>query len=241
VLTARPTNESETARLPNVDAVWRAVARAIGDGDDTPPAGGPDGLAADLARRTLAGPVRVRALSAVPVLDLAANPEELDLLEVDGVEILELVARALPGSVSPVSNGLRIKLVDGTGRDGAIEDAVVLLTYFGVAVVWIDDGPEQATTVVGYRNPDDVGVFRELESVFGEASLVPSERPIEGVDATITLGQSFPEFSAEGGPITVETVATTAGASPVTFALDTGDDESGDDGEGDDGEGDDGG
>jgi hypothetical protein len=226
VLTALPTAESEVLRLPNVAATWQGIARAVGDGIS---AEGPDAAADDAlteVREVFSGSVGVRAVSAAPVLDLALNPDEVDLLEVDGVEILELVSRVLPGAASPVSSGLRIKLVDATGRPGAIDDAVLLMTYFGVAVVWIEDAPEQATTEVRYGNPDDVGVIRELESVFGPSQLAPAERPIEGIDATITLGRTFPEFPAEGGPITVET---TVPASPVTFTLepDATDDEDG--------------
>jgi hypothetical protein len=237
VLTAVPVNESEIVRLPDVTAVWQAVADAVGDGVAASGVSGERTTdAPSLVRHVFAGPVRVRALGASPVLDLAANPDEVDLLEVDGIEALLLVGRVLPGAASPVSSGLRIKLVDATDRRGALEDAVLLLTYFGVAVVWIDDAPAQPATVVHYRSADDVAVFRELENVFGPVQLEPADRPVEGVDATITLGQNFPEFPADGGPITVDT---TVAASPATFSLepedtvdagDGGDDEDGDDG-----------
>jgi hypothetical protein len=211
-LTALPVAETEIVRFPAVESVWRSVAGAVGDGVTA----ADDDTATRLVQRAFAGPVQVRALSAVPVFDLAANPEELDLLEVDGAEVLQLVARVLPGAASPVASGLRVKLVDATGRAGAIDDAIPLLTYLGVAIIWIDDAPQQPTTVVGYRNADDVTLFEELESLFGEAQLVPVERPIEGIDATITLGQTFPGSPAEGGQITVDTTVAT---SPVTFTL----------------------
>jgi hypothetical protein len=222
LLTAVPVAESEVVRYPAVETVWRSIATAVGDGaEDDAGSDAPDDDAAEtdddaagIVRRTLAGPVQVRALSAVPVFDLAVNPEELDLLEVDGGEILELVARVLPGAASPVASGLRVKLVDATGRPDAIQDAIPLLSYLGVAIVWIDDAPQQPTTVVGYRNPDDVTLFQELESLFGPAQLLPVERPIEGIDATITLGETFPGFPAEDSPVTV---ATTVPTSPVTF------------------------
>jgi hypothetical protein len=216
VLTAAPAAESEVIRYPAVESVWKAVAAAVGDGIGAP--GSKEDDAVGHVRRVFAGPARVRAVGAVPVFDLAANPDELDLLEVDAGEVLQLVARVLPGAASPVSSGLRVKLVDATGRGGAISDAVTFLTYFGVAIIWIDDAPEQAETVVSYRSPDDVELFEELESVFGEARLVPADRPIEGVDATIVLGEAFPEFPGEDVPITVDAETTVAG-SPATFTL----------------------
>jgi hypothetical protein len=239
LLTAVPVAESEVVRYPAMETVWRSIAAASsegaegdsadGDGAD-PPAEAQaedDDAAAGIVRRTLAGPVEVRALSAVPVFDLAANPDELDLLDVDGGEILELVARVLPGAASPVASGLRVKLVDATGRPDAIQDAIPLLSYLGVAIIWIDDGPQEPTTVVGYRNPDDVTLFQELESLFGPAQLVPVERPIEGIDATITLGETFPGFPAEDSPVSV---ATTVPTSPVTFTLQPDATEAADDG-----------
>jgi hypothetical protein len=216
LLTAVPAAESEVIRYPAVESVWEAVAAAVGEGAGAP--GSDDEGAVGNVRGVFAGPARVRAVGAVPVFDLAANPDELDLLDVDAGEVLELVARVLPGAASPVSSGLRVKLVDATGRGGAISDAVTFLTYFGVAIIWIDDAPQQAETVVSYRSPDDVQLFEELESVFGEVRLVPTDRPLEGVDATIVLGEAFPEFPGADVPITIDSETTVAG-SPATFTL----------------------
>lgn len=220
VLTALPANESEVVRLPDVTAAWQAVGRSVGDGA-TP------GTPTTPLQRILAGRVQVRALNAEPVFDLAANPGELDLLELDPYEVTGLVGRVLPGAASPVSSGLRIKLIDATGEPSALSNALALFAYLRVAVVWIESTDAQETTVINYRNADDVRVFEELEGLFGPVALAVAERPIEGVDATITLGQSFPEFPTEGGPVTV---ATTEAANPVTFPIDAGDDAGGDDG-----------
>jgi hypothetical protein len=212
VLTALPSNESEVVRLPEVTAAWQGVAQAVGEGVAV------DAPTATPLQRLLAGPAQVRALNAEPVFDLAANPEEVDLLELDPFEVTALVGRVLPGAASPVSSGLRIKLIDATGEPAALRNALALFAYLRVAVVWIESGDAQEATVIHYRNADDVHVFEELEGVFGPVELAAAERPIEGVDATITLGRTFPEFPTEGGPVTV---ATTEPANPQTFPLGT--------------------
>ena len=215
-LFTRAPNQSEIIRLPTNIAIWDGVV-AVADRVAQPaPDGAPPDVAGFLAAIG-AGPRTVVSPVATPALDAVTNPDGIDLLELDLVDLRVLVARILPTAASPTGSGLRVQLVNESGDPDALYEATARLQFVGASVVAVDDGtgaaPTQGTTLV-----HDPSLARDqvdtLTLAVGPAAARPASEGIDGVDVTVILGREFTDFLREAAAeARAAEVTTTTGVS----------------------------
>jgi len=210
LLTAVPADGAEggeISRTGDVAALWSAVAAAIGEGDPqrapatttaATSAGGfavaavPAGIE-QFVDQLAAGPVRARGLPA-RALAGSENPDDLDVVELDGAEALFVFASVAPGSVSGTADGLYIRLEAPAGYDAAVKRTIERLLFVGGNIVSVDTTVEpRSGTVMSVPdeiNRDDAARTNEI---FGDFEFVEPTTRIDGVDLTITLGTDYLE------------------------------------------------
>jgi hypothetical protein len=211
-LLARESDRSEIDRLDRVQRFWTAAF--ANSGGTAPATSAPSGSAAtptsDVAgfvANLRAGAVQVDTLPVTAVLDPSRNPDHADLLDVDRTAVRLLMARVLPGAVSPSDTDLRVWLINPTGDASLSYQAVAALVYVHVNVMLVTESsavvPDR--TRLAYGTPlGQRSVF--LTGIFGRGELVATDEPVDGIDVTITLGR---DFQAAGASLPATT--TTAG------------------------------
>jgi hypothetical protein len=231
VLLAKGPNESEVARLPRTVAVWNAVlasrAKAV---STTSTAAGPSGassvngdtdqpatVAAQLAAIT-AGDATVHQLTVRPVLDAVENPDGLDLLAPDNTSQKLLTAEVLPGAISPANSNIRFRLVNATGDPDMLAAAVGRLAFVGANVIMVNEAPNPTKqTVIEYQNESRKAEATRYMPVVGPSAVRFTNDRIDGIDATLVLGQDFATFiEAENAKAAATSTTTTVASSTTT-------------------------
>ena len=216
-LFARTPNESEIVRLPTHLAVWngvvsasRRVAKAASDGV-------PQDVAGFLAAIG-AGPNTAVSPTVSPLLDTVSNPDGVDLLQLDSVDLRILMARLLPTAASPTGSGLRVRLSNHSGDPTALRDAAARLQFVGATVVAIDDtpAPPAKETAVRYDQSLNADQLTVLNPAVGEVAATPAAQRIDGVDVSVDLGQDFVTFLATAAEEASGAVPTTNGVASST-------------------------
>ena len=227
VLLARVDGESELARLPRQQAVWTALLdradSASAASTTTPtsagtPADAPSDVAGFLAAAT-SGPVGVHALRVEPSFDPSA-PSGPELLQADVGYLRLLVATVMPGAVSPSNGNISFRIVNPLGSTEAAYQAVARLSAVQANVVLVTDvpGPAPERTTIVYQSPAGETQAAAFAPVLGAGTPTASAERIDGIDATVTLGQDFPAFLAAEA---ARTAATTTAVPPTTEAPST--------------------
>lgn len=225
-LLARVDGESELARLPRQEAVWAAlldrpapsggsaattaaVPSTVATSDAADP-GAPADLAGYLQAVT-SGPVGVHALRVQPSFD-PSEPSAPELLNADVGYLRLLVATVMPGAVSPSNGNLSFRIVNPLGDQKAVYEAVARLAVVQANVVLVTDvpGPAPEHTTIVYQSPLGETQSATFAPVLGAGPPVASTERIDGVDATVTLGQDFPAFLAAEAAKVAATSTTTA-------------------------------
>ena len=214
VLFTRVPNETEYVRLPDQLAVWTGVVE-VSDRVAAPATEeAPTDVAGFLAAIG-AGPRSVVSLTVTPALDVVTNPDGIDLLEVDIVDLRILMARILPTAASPTGSGLRVQLVNATGDPDALREATARLQFVGADVVAVDDGENVATAAETSLRYDPSLTQEQVDTLtlaVGPVVAVPATASIDGVDVTLELGQDFLAFlEAAAEEAAAQEVASTAG------------------------------
>jgi hypothetical protein len=204
-LLARDTGGSEIDRLDRVRRFWVA---AFSTANSTTTAASPTstavlptdlgGFVADLR----SGSVQIDSLPVTAVLDPTRNPDHVDLLDVDATTVRLLMARVLPGAVSPTDTELRVWVINPTGDPDLSYRAVGALVYLHVNVMLVTESSSLVPdrTRLAYGTPlGQRSVF--LTGVFGRGELVATDEPVDGIDVTITLGHDFQASQAAGTPL----------------------------------------
>lgn len=190
-----PTEGVEPAEHLAADgALWGAVAAAVGDG--VPALAGAvtaavDGEAApvgmeSLLRRLFAGRVGHRTMP-VTTVDTPAGPVVVH----DWSEMLVVMAQIAPARVAAPLAASTVRVV-ASGVDLAVE-AVDRLGLAGLNVVSVDtaSAAPPAVTRIVVTSSAAMEDAAEFSLVFGPVDVVVADRPIEGVDVVIELGESF--------------------------------------------------
>jgi hypothetical protein len=225
VLLAHGPNESEIARLPRTTAIWNAVlasraprasstgSSVSGNGNSSPAE--PATVADQLAAIT-SGPATVHELTVRPVLDAIENPDGLDLLAPDNTSQKLLMAELLPGAISPANSNIRFRLVNATGNPAMLAAAVGRLAFVGANVVMVGEAPTPTKeTVIEYQDENRKTEATRYMPVVGPSVVRPTTDRIDGIDATLVLGQDFATFS------TAEDAASTAVATTIAITTTT--------------------
>jgi hypothetical protein len=208
-LFARTPNESELVRVPTHLAVWNGIVNAARRVAKPATDGVPTDVAGFLAVIG-AGPDVAVSPVVSPLLDTVTNPDGVDLLQLDKVELRMLMARVLPTAASPTGSGLRVRLLNHSGDDRALYEATARLQFVGATVVAIDDatGPVVKETAAIYDPSLDGAQLTVLNPAVGEVAARAASQRIDGVDVTVDLGQDFLTF--------LKTAAEETGAAPTT-------------------------
>jgi len=197
LLIARGPSESEAARLARTTAIWAAVL-AAGAGKEAPE---PDPSAPTVAGQLAAvagGRSAARAIPVRPILDAVANPSGLDLLQPDAAATKLVLAQVMPGAISPASDNIRLQVVNATGDPALLADAVTRLVGVGANVVIVSDAASPSpSTVIEYQDPRNQAEAETYRPVVGPATVRQGDERIDGLDATIILGQDFATFAEQ--------------------------------------------
>ncbi len=156
------------------------------------------------------GSVQIDSLPVTAVLDPTRNPDHVDLLDVDAATVRLLMARILPGAVSPTDTELRVWVINPTGDPDLSYRAVGVLVYLHVNVMLVTESSSLVPdrTRLAYGTPlGQRSVF--LTGIFGRGELVATDEPVDGIDVTITLGHDFQAAQAAG--VTLPPTTTTIG------------------------------
>lgn len=211
VFDAQVTGTPESARRPNVEAVWAGVAAAIGSGiGSVAPDASIDSLGA-LVQRLLAGPVASRGLATNPV-DAADNPAGDDVVALDRGDVVMVFASVAPNSTSAPAPGLVYRIEAPSGYDDRVRFAISAVLYFGgnVQSVYISDSVAvQPATVFEIYDPRFEERTEDSAALFGTVTFVAPTVKISGVDAVIRLGSEFLDGSAVGLPSVTSTTFST--------------------------------
>ena len=181
------------------------------------PAAPPADLAGYL-RAATGGPVGVHVLRVQPSFDPAA-PTAPELLLADVGYLRLLAATVMPGAVSPSNGNLSFRIVNPLGDPDAAYQAVARLAVVQANVVLVTDvpGPAPAHTTIVYQSPTGESQAATFAPVLGAGAPTASDERIDGVDATVTLGQDFPAFlKAEAAKMAASTTAPTTTEAPST-------------------------
>ena len=215
VLLAHDPAQAESKRLPNVHAVWTALATAVGQGvgaDAVTPLG-PNGPADfdEFMRHFLAGPVQVfNDLSTVPITG-SGNPNKIDVGRLDVSSVVMLMAGLAPSAmITPkptlnfrIENALTQADVDAAGLTGVTPvqvtlDMVQRLLFAEGNIVSVS--PE-VYTLPSKQVPDDTTVFSagglqsaELEvftNTLGKVTFKDPSFQFPLVNVVIVVGKSY--------------------------------------------------
>jgi hypothetical protein len=205
LLVARGPNESEIARLPRSAAIWTAVVSS-GRRPPSPAPGSIDQQLATLAR----GTSTVRTLPVRPVLDAIANPDGADLLRPDNAGTKLLLAEAMPGAVSPANDHIRLRVVNASGDPAMLAEAVGRLVYVGANIVIVGQpSTTSQQTVIEYQAPQGEAEAKMYVPVVSASTVRLGDDSVDGIDATIVLGQDFvPFLHAEQSTTTIPNTST---------------------------------
>jgi hypothetical protein len=200
VLLAHGPNESEVNRLDRTASVWRAALVRTGRGGgsvpSSPSTGAPPATVAGFMGAVAAGPAVVRPVSGEPVIDAVANPTGIDLLGCDRAAIRLLLAEVVPGAISPSNANIRMRVVNPTGDAELTYGAVQRLLYVGANVIVVSEraGTPGRANVIEYQDERVADETARYGVLFGGATVRQSPDRVDGIDATVVLGQDFRTF-----------------------------------------------
>jgi hypothetical protein len=225
VLLAHGPNESEIARLPRTTAIWTAVlasraARASsarssvpGNGESSP---AEPATVADQLTAIVSGDAAVHQLTVRPVLDAVENPDGVDLLAPDNTSQKLLMAEVLPGAISPANSNIRFRLVNATGNPAMLAAAVGRLVFVGANVVMVSAaGTPTKETVIEYQDESRKTEATRYMPIVGPSVVRPTTDRVDGIDATLVLGEDFARF------IDAEDAKSAATSTPVATTIAT--------------------
>jgi hypothetical protein len=197
VLLASAAGESETARLPVTETVWRAIAAAVGTGRPgaTPVdiAAGPPADLTTFVGGLWAGTVRTWQMGVTPITSPIDNPTGSDLLQVDLAEAIMVVATVAPSAASAVLDGASVQLTSGFGDWRVTRNAIAVLAYIGANVMVVINTDEEPPAMSEVLSGSDAvqSLAEEYAKALGADAVEPVTDPVEGIEVQIVLGRSF--------------------------------------------------
>ena len=221
-LMARKTGALESDRLSRIKLLWETVAKAIPKTSEslsttqttrstTPVI--PTDIASFFAT-VISGPVQTWQLTGTFVSEPQRNPGPRDLYDLDGGEIIMVMASVVPSSVTAGSAMISF-LIDSPFTDARItRQAVLRLAYIGANVIVVREvpGAPAAHTVIKYNDEivrSDLELFTTL---FGPIEFNQTDERVEGIDAQLVLGEDFRAFIGSAQGATISTTTTLVGS-----------------------------
>lgn len=208
-LAASQSGSAESTRLPQVKALWSAVARA---GVATTVDASTTTIASDAAKPTaptttaefftalLSGEVDVWQFGASLLVDPVRNPTNADMYELDGGEVLTVMASVAPSAMRPTTTNISVMVDIPFDNTTYAKEAATRLAFMGANVVLIRYVPETpAEETMVYFNDTMGRVEAEtFVNLLGPLSYKESQEIIDGVNLRIVLGNDFVGFLGSG-------------------------------------------
>ena len=221
-LMARKTGALESDRLSRIKLLWETVAKARPKTSESPSTTEttrsttlliPTDIASFFAA-VISGPVQNWQLTGTFVSEPQRNPGPRDLYDLDGGEIIMVMASVVPSSVTAGSAMISF-LIDSPFTDARItRQAVLRLAYIGANVIVVREvpGAPAAHTVIKYNDEivrSDLELFTTL---FGPIEFNKTDERVEGIDAQLVLGEDFRAFIGSAQGATISTTTTLVGS-----------------------------
>jgi hypothetical protein len=220
-LASSQTGTPESARLPQVKALWNSIARA---GVATP---APDVAASTssispldasaftsttaFVQALLLGEIDVWQFSSTLFTDAVRNPNQVDLYGLDGGEVLMVMASVVPSALTVTSANVAVMVDIPFASASVAKEVVTRLAYLGANVVLIRQSPDLATerTTVYYNDSIAKTEAEAYPTLLGPLEFMESKDVISGVNLRIVLGNDFVAFLGQGSATSTSTTSTT--------------------------------
>jgi hypothetical protein len=192
ILTTNAPTAAERLRRPNVDAVWAAIASAMGTGRQGQilSAASPTNFV-DTAARLMAGSIASRGLVARPI-PTERNPDQLDIEALDRPDTVLVFASIAPAQMSRPGTGLTYRLEAPPGYDAQVRKTIALLLSSDGNVVSVELGIQPAAQTVFQIYDSEIAAAEPTDSpVFGKITIKTPDFRLAGVDETISLGTDY--------------------------------------------------
>ncbi|MEO5723909.1 MAG: hypothetical protein ABIQ39_05265 [Ilumatobacteraceae bacterium] len=208
VLDSRSSTVEESARTPNIEALWSAVSVSVGEGRPSDSVGPSVSSFADLTAHLFAGRVGTRGLALSPFPpDTPGLTGDLAML--DRSEEVLVFASIAPGAMSAPANGLSFRVIAPPGYEARVKFAIDVLLYAGHNVISVDLTATKQDKTEMYIYDQSVKATTDLLTPsFGNFSYGTPKSQMQGINATLVLGADFLD---QNTPV----------ASPETFASTT--------------------
>ena len=214
-LAAVQTGAPESTRLAQVKALWTAVARA---GVAVTPSGSSDTSVEPMTLRTpqttaefftslFAGEIDVWQFGATLLTDPQRNPDNADMYELDGGEVLTVMASVVPSALRLTSTNIAVMIDIPFDNVTYAKEAATRLAFMGANVVLIRHVPDTPAeeTVVFYNDAMGHAEAETFTNLLGEMTYRESQEIIDGVNLRIVLGNAFIAFLGSGPQNTTTT------------------------------------
>lgn len=213
-LAATQTGSAESTRLPQVKALWSAVARAgvttSADSSATTTtidtASAPTNTA-EFFSALLSGEIDVWQFGATLLVDAQRNPANADMYELDGGEVLTVMASVAPSAMRPTSTNISVMIDIPFDNTTYAKEAATRLAFMGANVVLIRHVPDTPVeeTVVHFNDTMERVEAETFVNLLGPLTYKESQEIIDGVNLRIVLGNDFVGFLGSGPQSTTTT------------------------------------
>lgn len=212
-LAASQVGTAEATRLPQVKALWTAVAHAgLVEAASTSTTVVEDAskpvTSAEFVKSLLAGRVDVWQFGATLMNDATRNPAGLDMYSIDGGEVLTVMASVAPSVMRITSTNISVMIDLPFASMSYAREAVTRLAFMGANVVLLrqtTDAPAEHS-VVYYNDAIARAEAENYTSLLGPLEYVESKEVIDGVNLRIVLGNDFATALGAGIGATTTTV-----------------------------------
>ena len=213
-LAATQAGVPEATRLPQVKALWTAVARAgLVEEATTTSTTAVEQVTAptttvEFMTALFNGRVDVWQLDGSLMNDAIRNPANLDMYALDGGEVLTVMASVAPSAMRITSTNISVMIDLPFNSISYAKEAVTRLAFMGANVVLLrqtTDAPE-ARSVVYYNDAIARTEAENYVGLLGPLKYVESADVIEGVNLRIVLGNDFAAALGAGIGTTTTTV-----------------------------------
>lgn len=214
-LAASQAGASESTRLPQVKALWSAVARAgVATSTDAPPTSTEAMTTLPEPRTTaeffgalFAGEIDVWQFGATLLVDAQRNPANADMYELDGGEVLTVMASVAPSAMRPTNTNISVMVDIPFDNTTYAKEAATRLAFMGANVVLIRHVPDVPAeeTVVYFNDTMERVEAETFTNLLGPLTYKESQEIIDGVNLRIVLGNDFVGFLGSGPQNTTTT------------------------------------
>ncbi len=205
----------ESSRLAQIKALWNAVARAgvatSNDETSTTVQASSDGAVpvsrTEFFTALFAGEIDVWQFGATLLVDAQRNPANADMYELDGGEVLTVMASVVPSALRLTAMNIAVMVDIPFDNTTYAKEAATRLAFMGANVVLIRHVPDVPVeeTVVHYNDTMGRVEAETFVNLLGPLAYKESKEIIDGVNLRIVLGNDFISFLGSGPQNTTTT------------------------------------